>query len=66
MYIPSDDTEYYHFCRLQSVVEMCGHPTLNLNKKFPKLLSQRMRKLYYFGGNKFADFIQKKGTDGEI
>ena len=28
MYIPNDDTKNYHFCRLQSVVEMFAHLTL--------------------------------------
>ena len=27
MYIPNDDTLNYPFCRLQSVVKMCGHST---------------------------------------
>ena len=26
-YIPKDDTQNYHFCRLQSVVESFGHST---------------------------------------
>ena len=25
MYIPNDDTQYYHFCILKIVVEMFGH-----------------------------------------
>ena len=42
MYIPNIDTQNYPYCRLQLVVE-----TLNLLNQVHKLLSQRIRELYY-------------------
>ena len=51
MYISNDDTQIYSFCRLQLVVETFGHSTLCANQsesmKFPKLLNQQIRKIYY-------------------
>ena len=45
MHIPYDD---YTFCKFKIVVETFGHSTLWTNQlKSPKLLSQRIRKLYY-------------------
>ena len=54
MYIPNDVTQNYPFCRLQLVIDMFGHLTINeikilikIQLKSPRLLSQRIRKRYY-------------------
>ena len=52
MYIPNDDTQNYHICRLQLLVKMFGHSTFRtkqskFNNKSPKLSSQLIRKSYY-------------------
>ena len=50
MYIPND-TQNYTFCRLEYVVEpfvtLLDKPTNKIKLKFPKLLSQQIRKHYY-------------------
>ena len=45
--IPNDDTQHYTLCRLQLLVETIGHPyQLTNQSRPPKLLCQRIRKLY--------------------
>ena len=46
MYIHNDDTQNYPFCRLKFVVETFESTNKNWLKS-PKLLSKRIRKLYY-------------------
>ena len=50
MYIPSDDTQSYPFCRLQLAGENFNtqlmNQSINIQKKPPKLLGQRIRICY--------------------
>ena len=52
LYIPNDDTQNEPAFRLQLVFETClptelNKPTNQTQLKNPRLLSQRIRKLYY-------------------
>ena len=52
LYIPNDDTQNEPVFRLQLVFETClptelNEPTNQNQLKNPRLLSQRIRKLYY-------------------
>ena len=47
MYISNDNTQNYPFCRVKLVVETLEQSTNHNSLKSPKLLSQRIKKLYY-------------------
>ena len=51
MYIPSDDTQNYPFCRIKLVVAMLEHPKLWINQpkftKVPKVVEPTNKKRYY-------------------
>ena len=55
MYITNDDTQNYHFCRLQLVVEMIGLLTKRTNQskliKVPKVVKPTKMKYKTLGTN---------------